>query len=93
MVDKELIKKQYKEWVDEVSDDLEDKTYFTIDEIVEKVTELTLKQVKNNDLLHSVSDIIEPNYDEMNKRELIIYCEYLKLQRYPVKWKYVDGSK
>ena len=55
MVDKELIKKQYKKWVDEVCEDLEDKTYFTIDEIVDKVTELTLKQVKNNDSLHSVS--------------------------------------
>ena len=51
------------------------------------------KLAKDSGDIHIVSDIIEPNYDEMDKRELIIYCEYLKLQRYPVKWKYVDGSK
>mgnify|MGYP003625384091 CR=1 FL=1 len=47
MVNKELVKKEYLEWVDKVSDDLEDKTYFTVDEIVDKVTELVLKQVDN----------------------------------------------
>jgi hypothetical protein len=39
-IDKELILKQYLEWVDQVSDDLEDKTYFTPEEIVYKIIDL-----------------------------------------------------
>lgn len=30
----------YLAWIDEVSDDLEDKTYFSIDEIVNKVIDI-----------------------------------------------------
>ena len=45
MVDKEKVKESYLEWVNKVSDDLEDKTQFTIDEIIDKVTELVLKEI------------------------------------------------
>lgn len=48
-IDKELIKKQYKSWVDKVSDDLPEKTYFSIDEIVDKITELVLEQLKTKE--------------------------------------------
>ena len=66
-------------------------TYVTPEDC-KKIVQEVLKQGQSLPI-DSVSDIIEPNYDEMNKQDLIIYCEYLKLQRYPVKWKYVDGSK
>lgn len=37
---------RYMKWVDEVSEDLEDKTYFSPDEIVRKVLEISM-EVKN----------------------------------------------
>lgn len=42
--DKELILSQYLAWVDQVSDDVEDKTYFYPEEIVHKVLELVEKK-------------------------------------------------
>ena len=53
-LNKELIKKQYKEWVEQVSEDLPDKSFFSIDEVVTKVIEL-VEQAINNDTLYIVS--------------------------------------
>jgi hypothetical protein len=39
--DKKLIYTHYMEWVNQVADDLEDKTWFTAEELVGKVLELT----------------------------------------------------
>ena len=40
MLDKEEILKQYMQWVDDVSDALENKTHFTPEEIVYKICEI-----------------------------------------------------
>lgn len=45
MTQKELVAvvyKEYMEWAEETSDDIDTKTHFTPEEIVEKVVELTL---------------------------------------------------
>lgn len=42
--DKELILSQYLDWVNQVSDELEDKTHFYPEEIVHKVLELVEKK-------------------------------------------------
>jgi hypothetical protein len=39
-IDKELILKHYLRWIDQVSEDLEDKTNFTPEEIVYKIIDL-----------------------------------------------------
>lgn len=49
--DKELILNQYLAWVDQVSDELEDKTYFYPEEIVHKVLELVEKKISVDDKL------------------------------------------
>jgi len=38
--EKQRVRLLYSAWVDDVSDDLEDKTYFSVDEIVSKVIEI-----------------------------------------------------
>jgi len=43
MNDRELIQYEYREWVDRVSDDIDWKTNFTIDEIQDKYSEIALK--------------------------------------------------
>lgn len=47
--DKELILSQYLAWVDQVSDELEDKTHFHPEEIVHKVLELVEKKISMDD--------------------------------------------
>ena len=42
------IKKKYNDWVNKVSDDLPEKTHFSIDEIVEKIVRLTEEYEKQN---------------------------------------------
>lgn len=49
--DKELILSQYLDWVDQVSDELEDKTQFYPEEIVHKVLELVENKVSMDDKL------------------------------------------
>lgn len=49
--DKEIILSQYLAWVDEVCDELEDKTYFYPEEIVHKVLELVEKKISMDDKL------------------------------------------
>lgn len=49
--DKELILSQYLAWVNQVSDDLEDKTHFYPEEIVHKVLELVEKKISMDDKL------------------------------------------
>ena len=44
--DKELILSQYLAWVDQASDELEDKTNFYPEEIVHKVLELVEKKIR-----------------------------------------------
>lgn len=43
---KSEVHKEYMQWVDEVSDDLEDKYVFTPDEIVSKVVDIVLKKLE-----------------------------------------------
>lgn len=60
--DKELILSQYLAWVDQVSEDLEDKTHFYPEEIVHKVLELVEKKISMDDKLrerHSWRDSVE----------------------------------
>lgn len=49
--DKEIILSQYLDWVDKVSDELEDKTQFYPEEIVHKVLELVEKKISMDDKL------------------------------------------
>lgn len=49
--DKELILSQYLDWVDQVSDELEDKTHFYPEEIVHKVLELVDKKISMDEKL------------------------------------------
>lgn len=49
--DKELILSQYLAWVDQVSDEVEDKTHFYPEEIVHKVLELVEKKISVDDKL------------------------------------------
>lgn len=49
--DKELILSQYLAWVDQVSDQLEDKTHFHPQEIVHKVLELVEKKLNMDEKL------------------------------------------
>lgn len=49
--DKELILSQYLAWVDQVSDNVEDKTHFYPEEIVHKVLELVEKKISMDDKL------------------------------------------
>lgn len=49
--DKELILSQYLAWVDQVSDQLEDKTHFYPEEIVHKVLELVEKKISMDEKL------------------------------------------
>lgn len=49
--DKELILSQYLAWVDQVSDQLEDKTHFYPEEIVHKVLELVEKRINMDEKL------------------------------------------
>jgi hypothetical protein len=70
MIDKELVKEKYLKWVDQVSEDLEDKTHFTVDEIVSKVTDLVLEQVNDNVSYNDSCDCEDKNYSvpEINKQ-------------------------
>lgn len=43
--DKEFILSQYLDWVNQVSDELEDKTHFHPEEIIHKVLELVEKKI------------------------------------------------
>ena len=43
---KSEVYKEYMQWVDEVSDDLEDKCVFTSDEIVSKVVDIILEKLE-----------------------------------------------
>lgn len=49
--DKELILSQYLAWVDQMSDNVEDKTHFHPEEIVHKVLELVEKKISMDDKL------------------------------------------
>lgn len=49
--DKELILSQYLTWVNQVSDELEDKTQFYPEEIVQKVLELVEKKISMDEKL------------------------------------------
>ena len=49
--DKELILSQYLDWVDQVSEELEDKTHFHPEEIVHKVLELVEKKISMDEKL------------------------------------------
>lgn len=49
--DKELILSQYLAWVDQVSDELEDKIQFYPEEIVHKVLELVEKKISKDEKL------------------------------------------
>lgn len=49
--DKQLILSQYLDWVDQVSEDLGDKTHFYPEEIVHKVLELVEKKISMDDKL------------------------------------------
>lgn len=49
--DKELILSQYLDWVNQVSDELEDKTHFYPEEIVHKVLELVEKKISIDEKL------------------------------------------
>lgn len=49
--DKELILDQYLAWVNQVSDELEDKTHFYPEEIVHKVLELVEKKISMDEKL------------------------------------------
>ena len=49
--DKELILSQYLAWVEQVSDELEDKTHFYPEEIVHKVLELVENKISMDDKL------------------------------------------
>lgn len=49
--DKELILSQYLTWVEQVSDELEDKTHFYPEEIVHKVLELVEKKISMDEKL------------------------------------------
>ena len=49
--DKELILSQYLDWVDQVSDELEDKTHFYPEEIIHKVLELVEKKISMDEKL------------------------------------------
>lgn len=49
--DKELILSQYLDWVDQVSDNVEDKTHFHPEEIVYKVLELVEKKITMDEKL------------------------------------------
>lgn len=49
--DKELILSQYLAWVDQVSDNVEDRTYFYPEEIVQKVLELVEKKISMDEKL------------------------------------------
>lgn len=49
--DKELILSQYLDWVNQVSDELEDKTHFYPEEIVHKVLELVEKKISMDEKL------------------------------------------
>lgn len=66
-----------------------------IDKIDKKVKELD-KLVNSSNVIHDVSDSFQFTHEEiesMTNRELIIYCEYLKLKQYPLFWRYVDEVK
>lgn len=49
--DKELILDQYLDWVNQVSDELEDKTHFHPEEIIHKVLELVEKKISMDEKL------------------------------------------
>jgi len=49
--DKELILSQYLGWVDQTSDDLEDKTHFYPEEIIHKLLELVEKKISMDEKL------------------------------------------
>ena len=49
--DKELILSQYLAWVNQVSDELEDKTQFYPEEIIQKVLELVENKISMDDKL------------------------------------------
>lgn len=49
--DKELILSQYLAWVDQVSDEVEDKTHFHPEEIVAKVLQLVEKSISMDEKL------------------------------------------
>lgn len=49
--DKELILSQYLAWVNQVSDEMEDKTHFYPEEIVHKVLELVEKKISMEEKL------------------------------------------
>lgn len=49
--DKEFILSQYLDWVDQLSDDLEDKTHFHPEEIVHKVLELVENKISMDEKL------------------------------------------
>lgn len=49
--DKELILSEYLAWVDQVSDDVEDKSHFYPEEIIHKVLELVEKKISMDEKL------------------------------------------
>ena len=60
--DKEIILSQYLTWVEQVSEEVEDKTHFHPKEIVHKVMELVEKKISMDDKLserQSWSDSVE----------------------------------
>ena len=60
--DKEIILSQYLAWVNQVSEELEDKTHFYPEEIVHKVLELVEKKIRMDEKIkerHSWRDSVE----------------------------------
>ena len=62
----------------------------------EQILDRLDKLVSSSNVIHDVSDSFQFTHEEiegMTNRELIIYCEYLKLKQYPLFWRYVDEVK
>jgi hypothetical protein len=67
-INREQVFKEYMDWVNKVSDDLEDKTYFSPKEIVEKICEIIEKEKSptENDICRRANKI-KQELDEDNQ--------------------------
>ena len=59
-----IVFKKYMVWVNQVSEDLENKTFFSADEIVDKVLELALTEINNMPQISNHTFIVKPIEDE-----------------------------
>jgi hypothetical protein len=59
-----IVFKKYMDWVNQVSEDLENKTFFSADEIVDKVLELALTEINNMPQISNHTFIVKPIEDE-----------------------------